>query len=181
MPSRSAHAPLLGFDVPLQRMERRAPVSSRRFQPPARSVPGDSHPFDVLLRPSSGRACFIPSYAHGVHPFAAASLRPFDRLETSRSRRSRVHSSSDALSSAGAPHGVLLQGFHSLHSSPDFSPGLPLLHFELAFDRLPGPHAPAASEFRLWRAWDFLGRIATLRLSTLRKRHGTRPLPSGSS
>jgi len=179
MPSRSAHAPLLGFDVPLQRLKRRAPVSSRRFQPPARSVPGDSHPFDVLLRPSSGRACFIPSYAHGVHPFAAASHRPFDRLETSRSRRSRVPTSSNALSSAGAPHGVLLQGFLSLHSSPDFSPGLPLLHF-----CSPGPVA------RTTRAGCF--RVSTVESAGFSRPHchaspfgstlrGARPLPSGSS
>jgi hypothetical protein len=42
--------------------------SSRRFHPPAHSVLGESHPFDVLLRPSPGRACFIPAYAPGVHP-----------------------------------------------------------------------------------------------------------------
>jgi hypothetical protein len=56
---------------------------ARRFHSPARSVRGDSHPFDVLLRPSPGRACFIPSYAPGVHPTAAVSHRSFDRLETS--------------------------------------------------------------------------------------------------
>jgi hypothetical protein len=38
-------------------------------------------------------------------------------------------SPSAALSSAGAPHGVLLQGFHPSLDSPDFSPGLPRLHF----------------------------------------------------
>jgi hypothetical protein len=82
-PSRSVHAPLLGFDFPLQRLQTEGARITRRFHSPARSVLGVSHPFDVLLRPSSGRACFIPSYAHGVHPIAAVSLRSFDRLETS--------------------------------------------------------------------------------------------------
>lgn len=48
---------------------------TRRFHSPARSVPGDSHPFDGFLRPLPGRACFIPPYAHGVRPVTAVSLR----------------------------------------------------------------------------------------------------------
>lgn len=48
---------------------------TRRFHSPARSVLGDSHPFDGFLRPSPERACFIPLYAPGVHPVTAASLR----------------------------------------------------------------------------------------------------------
>jgi hypothetical protein len=88
-PSRSVSAPLLGFDVPLQRLQMEGARITRRFQPPARSVLRDSHPFDVLLHPSSGRACFIPSCAPGVHPFAAASHRPFGRFETSEVPLSR--------------------------------------------------------------------------------------------
>jgi len=48
---------------------------TRRFHPPARSVLGDSHPFDGFLRPSPERACFIPPYAPGVRPVTAVSLR----------------------------------------------------------------------------------------------------------
>lgn len=102
---------------------------ARRFQPPARSVPGESHPFDVLLRPSSGRACFIPSYAPGVHPIAAASPRPFGPSRGIGPTRSRDSSRPPLFRTPELRSGVPLQGFLPSHGCPSLSPGLPPLHF----------------------------------------------------
>jgi len=164
-PSRSAHAPLLGF-VPLQRMQRRAPVS-----------PGDSNlrhvPSLGILTPST--SCFALRLAGLVssRPTLVGFTRSppprsglVSRLEASGQRtlvRSPVRRSFERRSSARGPS----PGRSPLSWLPGLltrasSPALQARHV-----RLPGRHLPGASESSPRKDRDALGRL-----------RGARSLPS---
>jgi hypothetical protein len=166
VPSRSAHAPLLGFDVPLQRLKWRAPV-----------LPGDSNlrhvPSLGILTPST--SCFA------LHLAGPVSSRPtlvgFTRSPPSRTGLSTVSRdrSHDALASPLRPPlfrapelrtGSFSRAFSPLHGSPDFSPGLPPLHL----------NAPG-SVSRSTRIRCF-GVFTTRGSDSLGRSRGTRVLPS---
>lgn len=134
--------------------------------PPARSVLRDSHPFDVLLHPSSGRACFIPSCAPGVHPFAALSHQPCEPFREIGRRRSRASSRPAPFRAPELRTGSFSRAFSPPAAAwiahPDF---LPCTWVHQV--RFPGLRAPGASEFSPRKVRDVLGRL-----------RGTRSLPS---
>jgi hypothetical protein len=154
---------------------------TRRFHSPARSVPGDSHPFDGFLRPSPERACFIPLYAHGVRPVTAVSLQ---LLAVSRHRFANFPAALERRS-----RGTLLRPIHSRMRPPPFrAPELIPGSLSRAFSpsmaartrrpdflprtsprqaRLPGLHAAGASECSPRKDRDALGLL-----------RGARSLPS---
>jgi len=165
-PSRSVHAPLLGFDFPLQRMKWRAPVG-----------PGDSNlrhvPSLGILAPST--SCFA------LHSAGLVSSRPtllgFTRSPPSRSGLSAVsrHQVSRALALATRPpffrtpelrSGSLSRAFSpsmvARASHPDSSPAL-----ALATSGFPYDTKPALRSFPPRKDRDVLGLL-----------RGARSLPS---
>jgi hypothetical protein len=86
-PHARVNAPLVRFR-PLQRSTESGVRFTRRFHPPAPSVPRVSHPLDVLLRPKPYRAYFIPAALWGFPRTSA----PRADLSIRQGRRARVSS-----------------------------------------------------------------------------------------
>lgn len=170
-PSRSAHAPLVGFDAPLQRIQQKAPVSpgssTLRHVPSLGTLTPSTASFALHLSGLVSSRSTLLGFARS--PPSRSSLR---RLETSLREfpgRSRtpltrhpastvpLSNASAALSCAGAHTGVPLQGLLPLHGSPDFSPGLPPTHFASLLSGCPDVHAAGASECSPRKDRDVLG------------------------